>query len=114
MPYIDVKLTKKLTSEEEIALKSELGKNIALFAGKTESWLMCSISSGEKIWFRGDNSEASAFIEVKLFGNVDKSSANSFTRNICSYLQTTFDVDPQRVYIRYVGGNDWGWNGANF
>ncbi len=43
MPYIDVKMTKKLELNQIEALKSELGKAIALFPGKTESWLMCNI-----------------------------------------------------------------------
>ncbi|MBR3768102.1 MAG: hypothetical protein IKL10_07690 [Clostridia bacterium] len=114
MPYINVKLTKKLTNTEENEIKCELGKAISLFPGKSESWLMCSIEGENKIWFKGDNSEESAFVEVKLFGAVDKNSADSFTAHLCQYFHESFAIDPARIYIRYQGGTDWGWNGSNF
>lgn len=114
MPFIDVKLTKKIDSLQADALKSELGKAILLFPGKTESWLMCNIEDDRKIYLGGDNSSDSAFLEVKLFGSVDKSAADMFTRHMCDYLYKKLSVAPERIYIRYEGGTDWGWNGSNF
>ena len=114
MPFVDVKLTKKITDEEKIAVKAALGKMIEIFPGKSENWLMCSIDSGKSIWFRGDASEDSAFIEVKLFGSVNSDCADRFTSAVCEFLESSFGIDPSRVYVRYEGGTDWGWNGSNF
>lgn len=114
MPYIDVKTTRKLSAQDANCIKSELGDAISLFSGKSENWLMCSVSGEENIWFRGDNSADSVFMEVKLFGTVDKNSANSFSEKLCRYFEETFGIDPSRIYIRYEGGSDWGWNGSNF
>lgn len=114
MPYIDVKLTKKLTFAEETSLKAQLGKAISVFPGKSEQWLMCNVSDEQKIWFRGDNSSDSAFVEVKLFGNVDKDSAERFTGELCSYFEQNLKIDASRVYVRYEGSSVWGWNGSNF
>ncbi len=114
MPFVDVKMTKKLTFDEKNSLKAKLGQAISVFPGKSESWLMCNVSDEQKIWFRGDDSSDSAFIEVKLFGSVDKNSAEDFTNEVCTYLKTSFAIDPSRVYVRYEGGTDWGWNGSNF
>lgn len=114
MPFIDVKLTKKLASEDEIVLKQELGKIIELFPGKSEGWLMCSIDSDKKIWFRGDNSQDCAFVEVKLFGSVNSESADNFTSALCEFFENYLEIDPSRVYVRFEGGTDWGWNGSNF
>lgn len=114
MPFVDVKLTKKLSENEENGLKAKLGEIISLFPGKSESWLMCKIADDKKIWFRGDNSSDSAFIEVKLFGSVDAESADKFTAKICDYLKSELKIDPSRVYVRYEGGTVWGWDGSNF
>lgn len=114
MPYIDVKLTKSISDAEAAALKSELGKMIEVFPGKNESWLMCNIEDERNIWFKGDNSEDSAFVEVKLFGSVRGEAADKFTGLQCDYLENTLSIPSSRTYIRYEGGTDWGWNGSNF
>lgn len=114
MPFVDVKLTKKLSSNQEDGLKNKIGEFISVFPGKSESWLMCKIADDKKIWFGGDNSSDSAFVEVKLFGAVDKNGANDFTAKICDYLESEIGIKASRVYVRYEGGTDWGWNGSNF
>ncbi len=114
MPYIDVKLSKSISDAEATALKSELGKMIEVFPGKNESWLMCNIEDKRKIWFKGDNSEDSAFVEVKLFGSVSSEAADKFTGLLCNYLENTLRIPSLRTYVRFEGGNDWGWNGSNF
>ncbi len=114
MPFIDIKLTRKISVEDETAIKTELGKIIEVFPGKNENWLMCCIDSDKKIWFRGDNSDDSAFVEVKLFGSVNSEAADKFTAAICEFFKNTLEIDSSRVYVRFEGGSDWGWNGSNF
>ncbi len=114
MPFIDVKLTKNINDTEAVALKAELGKMIEVFPGKTENWLMCNIESEKKIWFKGDNSQDSAFVEVKLFGSVNSEGADKFTELVCKYLESALQIPATRTYVRYEGGSDWGWNGSNF
>ena len=114
MPFIDVKLTKKISDNESSLLKSKLGEIIEVFPGKSEDWLMCSIDSDKKIWFRGENSEDSAFVEVKLFGSVNPESADKFTALLCEFFEENFGISASHVYVRYEGGTDWGWNGSNF
>ncbi len=114
MPFIDVKLSKKIDKAAESSLKAELGKFIEAFPGKSESWLMCCIDSDKNIWFKGTDTEDSAFIEVKLFGAVNSDSAEKFTSLVCEYLEVNLNIPASRVYIRYEGGTDWGWNGSNF
>lgn len=113
MPFIDVSLTKKLTAESENAIKSALGDAISLFPGKSEAWLMCRISDGEHMWFKGSDEDC-AFTEVKLLGSVDPVGAERFTARMCEILEKEAGISPSRVYVRYTGGGDWGWNGSNF
>ncbi|MBQ6899164.1 MAG: hypothetical protein IJN70_09310 [Clostridia bacterium] len=114
MPYIDVKLSKSITDAEAVALKAELGSMIEVFPGKSEGWLMCSIEDSKKMWFKGDNSDDSAFVEVKLYGTVNPEAADKFTGLLCNYLEEKLSISSDRIYVRYEGGSDWGWNGSNF
>lgn len=40
MPFINAKISVKLTNEKEQIIKEKLGKAIELIEGKTEEWLM--------------------------------------------------------------------------
>lgn len=112
MPFIDVKTNKKLTDENKVQLKAQLADAIALFPGKSETWLMCAIEDGQTMFFRGSDEDC-AFAEVKLFGNVSDASAEKFTAKFCDVMKA-FGISSDRVYVRYEGGNQWGWNGSNF
>ncbi len=114
MPFIDAKISKKLTPEEKTELKAFFGDAIALFPGKTETWLMCSIEGEKNIWFQGNDDSDSAFVEVKLYGSVDTAASAKFTGAVCEELEQKFGIPASRVYVRYEGGKDWGWNGSNF
>ena len=114
MPFIDAKISKKLSPEEKLNLKSYFGNAIAQFPGKSETWLMCNIEGECDLWFQGKNDEPAAFIEVKLLGSVDAAASQRFTESVCSELQSKYGIPASRIYVRYSGGNLWGWNGGNF
>ena len=84
MPFIDIKLSKKITNEEKEQLKSDLGSSISIMH-KPESYLMVGLADAEKM-----------------------------TANICNILNKRFSVSGNNVYVTYSGVKDWGWNGGNF
>ena len=112
MPYIDVKTNAKLQDKQIEDIKAELGKAITVFPGKSETWLMCGLSQVDNMFFQG-NGDVCAFVEVKLFGSVDESASSDFTRIICDVL-AEHGIPASRVYVRYEGGTQWGWNNGNF
>lgn len=114
MPFIDAKISKKLSPEDVLTLKTEFGKAIALFPGKSEAWLMCDIEGERDMYFQGTNDAPAAFIEVKLLGGADGFDAERFTEYICQVMEDKIGVPASRVYVRYTGGKLWGWNGSNF
>ena len=114
MPYINLKTTKKVSAEKAENLKAAFGKAIECFPGKTEAWLMVGIESEQKLWFKGDNSADSAIVDVDLLGGVSKDGALNMTCAICDILKDELGISPSRVYIKYMGYADWGWNNTNF
>ena len=68
MPFINSKVSVSISQEKEEELKTRLGQAIALIPGKSEAWLMTGFEDNCHLYFRGDNSQPTAFIEVKVYG----------------------------------------------
>ena len=75
---------------------------------------MVGIEDGAKLWFRGDASQDSAIVDVELLGSVNASASEDMTVAVCEILESELGISPDRVYVKYKGYTDWGWNKANF
>lgn len=113
MPFIDCKLTQKLTNENKENIKSELGQAVSIIH-KPESYLMVGINDGYDLYFAGKKLEKGAYVEVSLFGSATSSAYEKMTEAICDILEKELGIDGSSVYVTYHGVSDWGWDGANF
>ncbi len=112
-------LAKKRGLDPELAamagmLKERLGQAISIIPGKSESWLMLAIEGDIPMYFRGDDSQPTAFIEVKIYGNASSDTYGKMTKELTGIYGDILVVTPDHMYIRYFGSEDWGWNGSNF
>lgn len=114
MPMISTKTNVAISGEQELTLKSELGKAISILSGKSEQWLMLSLEDNCRLYFKGDNSKPIAYVEVKVFGKIDYSQSNKLTAKICEIFGNVLAIDASNVYIKYEEVDMWGWNGSNF
>ncbi len=114
MPFINTKVSVKITDQQEERLKTELGKAISLIGGKSETWLMLNFEDECKMYFRGDNESPTAFIEVKIFGVASGAEYNRLTSKITEIISDNLNIAPDRVYIAYQEIEYWGYNGHNF
>ena len=114
MPFIDSKVSVKITQEQENELKTRLGQAISLIPGKSESWLMTGFEDDYHLYFRGDNSEPIAYIEVRLFGGPNKVAFQKMTEEITKIYGEVLGIASDHMYIKYSATPDWGWNGGNF
>ncbi len=114
MPFINSKLSTKLPKDKEVVIKEKLGKAIELIPGKSESWLMVAFEPETSLYFRGDNSEALAFVEVSVFGGENAAAFSKLTGAICTIFEEELGIAPDHVYVKYQAVSNWGWNGENF
>ncbi len=114
MPFIDSKVSVKITEEQEKELKTRLGQAISLIPGKSENWLMTGFEDNYHLYFRGDNSEPIAYIEVRIFGGPNKAAFQKMTEEITKIYGDVLGIAPDHMYIKYSATPDWGWNGGNF
>lgn len=114
MPFINSKVSVKITEEQETELKSRLGQAISLIPGKSESWLMTGFEDNYHLYFKGDNSEPTAFVEVSVYGNPDPDGFSKLTTEISKIFGEVLGIAANRIYVKYSATTDWGWNGSNF
>ncbi len=114
MPFIDSKISIKVTEEQERELKTRLGRAIALLPGKSETWLMTGFEDNYHLYFRGDNSQPTAFVSVSVFGEPDGAAFSGLTAEITRIFGDVLGIAPDRIYVKYSATADWGWNGMNF
>ena len=114
MPYIESKVSVTINEEQEKELKTRLGNAISLILGKSEAWLMTGFEDNYHLYFRGDNSSPTAFIEVKVFGQENPSAFSALTGEITKIFNDVLGIPTDRIYVKYEAVTNWGWNGANF
>lgn len=114
MPYINSKVTVKLSEENKENLKAKMGQIISELPGKSEEWLMVSFNDGETIYFRGNKMDKAAFVDVRMFGKADRQHKNKVTQMLCSLLESEVDIPKENIYITFSEIEDWGWNGELF
>lgn len=114
MPFISTVTTKTIDKETRELLKSELGKIIEDLPGKNERWLMLSFEDNIPMYFKGDDSSDTAYIEVKIFGSAPDSAYDKLTADICALYESKLGISADRIYVKYEECERWGWNGSNF
>lgn len=112
MPFIHSKISIGITKEQETEIKTLLGQAISTI-GKTESWLMLGFEPECSLYFRGDNSQPMAFVEVSIFGSENRQAFDAMTGKICDIFKNVLGIAPDHVYVKYQAVANWGWNGSN-
>ncbi|MBR3553371.1 MAG: hypothetical protein IKN72_08285 [Clostridia bacterium] len=113
MPYIKTKTSTPITAAQELSLKAKLGQAITAL-GKGEAWLMLEFEDNCRLWFRGENSEPLAMVEISLFGKASADQYEDMTKAVCDLLHAELGIDPEGIYVKYEEVGHWGYNGFNF
>lgn len=114
MPFINAKVSTTISEGQEKELKTRLGKAIECIPGKSESWLMLGFEPEYKLYFKGDNSKPTAFVEVSVFGKENPQAFDALTGEICKIFGEVLGISADRIYVKYGACENWGWNGGNF
>ena len=113
MPFIDSKVSVSMTQEKKDRVKTRLGEIISLIPGKSENWLMVGFEDSYDLYFKGNQDEETAFVEVKVFGGASPAVFEKMTEAICQIFNEELAIPKNRIYIKYEEMENWGWNGAN-
>lgn len=113
MPFIDSKITMKLTDAQKERVKSKLGQAVSALR-KSENYLMVGFADGYDLYFAGKKLEKGAYVEISLFGSASPSDYEKMTGLVCAIFAEELSIPGEAVYVTYHPVSDWGWNGSNF
>ncbi|MCR5708591.1 MAG: hypothetical protein K6G82_10000 [Ruminococcus sp.] len=113
MPFINVKTNVSVSPDAASDIKSALGQAITAIPGKSEDWLMVGIEPDYLLWFKGTN-EPAAMVDVSLYGGASHNAKTTLTSHITGILTNELGISSDRVYVKYIETESWGWNGSNF
>ena len=67
-----------------------------------------------KMYFKGESSSPIAFVDVSVFGKSTSEGCENMTKEVCSVLNRVLAIPADKVYVKYSGTTQWGWNNMNF
>lgn len=113
MPFIDSKVSVKVSEEKREAIKAELGQAVSVL-NKSESFLMAGFDDEYCLYLAGNKLDKGAFVAVSLYGGASSEAYDKMTAEICRIYEQQLGIPKDKVYVSYTGVRDWGWNGRNF
>ena len=113
MPFINSKVTLKMSDEKKESIKKKLGEAAAII-GKPESYLMVGFEDEYCLYFAGEKLEKGAFVSVDIFGSGNSAAFDRMTAKICEIYAEELGIPGNHIYVEYRATKDWGWNGSNF
>ena len=114
MPFIISRTNCCISRQQELQLKTRLGKAIELVPGKSEKYLMLGFEDNCRLYRGGDNSQSMAYIEAAIWGNEAHLGYDRFTAEVARIFHEVLGIAPDCIYIRYSDIPDWGVAGMNF
>eukprot|EP00055_Hartaetosiga_balthica_P008501 m.31885 g.31885 ORF g.31885 m.31885 type:complete len:115 (-) comp6342_c0_seq3:1514-1858(-) len=95
------------------ALHKDVAEMMAKAFDKPLKNVMIRLCFNETISF-GGSTDIAALVKVKSIGKISTEENKKYSKVLCEFLESTFQVPPERIYIQF---NDfercnWGWNGT--
>lgn len=112
MPFINTNTNVEISKEKELALKTRLGKAIEIL-GKSENWLMISFEDKCSMYFKGEEAPM-AFVDISVFGKSTDAQCEKMTKEVCRIFEEELSIPADKLYVKYNGSTQWGWNNMNF
>ena len=114
MPFVQAKISKKLSDSERSSLQKELTTIIQDELNKPAGFIMTGIEDGYNLWLGNSRLDNGAMISVQQFGSANRDAYNAITQRICDYLKNSLGTPSDKVYVTFQSINEWGWNGQLF
>ena len=113
MPYIEAKLSTKLSDNQRNELQARLTEAVAKDFSKPKTYIMANIEDNQSLYMAEKKLDAGAYISIKLLGSTTRQVCQSLTGKICDIL-SDYGIDGAGVYVTYHPVDLWGWNGSMF
>lgn len=113
MPFIRLTTNRKLTLQQEIKIKEELGKLITIIPNKKEESLMIHMEDNQIMYFRGSDSSC-MMMTVSLYNTAPLDAKQKFTEMVGKMIEEVANIPMQDQYLSFTEYSNWGKNGILF
>ena len=113
MPFIDSKISIKVSDEKKETIKARLAEAASII-GKPERFVMIGFDDDYCLYFAGKKMEKAVYVSVDIYGGSIPSSSDSMTAKICEIYEEELGIPADSIYVDYRATTSWGWNGGNF
>ena len=113
MPFIDSKISIKVSDEQKESIKNKLGEAASII-GKPERFLMIGFDDDYTLYFGGKKMEMAVYVSVDVYGSDNSPASDAMTKKICEIYEEELGIPASNIYVEYRYTKDWGWNGGNF
>ncbi len=55
-----------------------------------------------------------AFVDISVFGKSTDAQCTEMTKEICRIFEEELSIPADKLYVKYNGSTQWGWNNMNF
>ena len=111
MPFVMAKVNVPVSHDQELELKSRLGKAIEAVPGLNENYLLFGIEDNCRLYLRGKDTWKIAYIEASLFGRPVHTGFGVFAAEMTAAFQGVLGIPPENIYIKFDDIKTWSTNG---
>ncbi len=113
MPFIDSKISVKVSDKKKEIIKAKLGEAASII-GKPERFVMIGFDDDYTLYFGGNKMEKAVYVSVDVLGSSNSPQTEAMTAKICEIYEAELGIPASNIYVEYRSTTDWGWNGRNF
>ena len=113
MPYIHFTTNQTLTPSQKEELKTQFGRAIELIPGKSEDYLMITLTDKQDMYFGGKGDKPLFMVEISIFGSASRADYAAETAAVCDIAQNVVGINTNDCYITYREVSEWGCGGEN-
>ena len=111
MPFVTAKVNVPISKEQELEIKSRVGKAIENVPGKDENYLLFGIEDDVHFYLRGDGDQKIAYITADIFGNEDHMGFNRFGAEMTAAFHDVLGIPLGNIYIKFDDIKAWSVGG---
>lgn len=110
MPFISLTTNRKLTLQQEVTIKEELGKLIAIIPNKSEETLMIHLEDNQIMYFQG-NDHSCMMMAISLYNSAPLEAKQKFVQEVTKMIEEVANISIKNQYLNFSEYPNWGKNG---
>ena len=110
MPFISLTTNRKLTLQQELTIKEELGKLISIIPSKKEDTLMIHMEDNQIMYFQGKD-RSCMMMTISLYNTAPLEEKQMFVQQVTKMIEEVANISISNQYVSFQEFSNWGKNG---